>query len=47
MSDDAHKEIQELLRTVEPNEVHYDRPTAWLGVPVWRIRFCRRTDSTS
>ena len=28
MSDDAHKEIQELVRTVEPFEVHYDRPTA-------------------
>ena len=28
MSDDAQKEIQELLRTVEPFEVHYDRPTA-------------------
>jgi hypothetical protein len=28
MSDDAQEEIQELLRTVEPLEVHYDRPTA-------------------
>ena len=28
MSDDARKEIQELLRTVEPFEVHYDRPIA-------------------
>jgi hypothetical protein len=28
MSDDAQKEIQELLRTVEPFAVHYDRPTA-------------------
>ena len=28
LSDDARKEIQELLRTVEPFEVHYDRPTA-------------------
>jgi len=28
MSDDAQKEIQALLRTVEPFEVHYDRPTA-------------------
>ena len=28
MSDDAQKEIQELLRTVEPFEVHYDSPTA-------------------
>jgi hypothetical protein len=28
MSDDAQKEIQELLRTVEVFEVHYDRPTA-------------------
>jgi 2'-5' RNA ligase superfamily len=28
MSDDAQQEIQELLRTVEPFEVHYDRPTA-------------------
>ena len=28
MSDDARKEIQELLRTVEPFDVQYDRPTA-------------------
>jgi hypothetical protein len=28
LSDDARKEIQELLRAVEPFEVHYDRPTA-------------------
>ena len=28
MSGDAQKEIQELLRTVEPFAVHYDRPTA-------------------
>jgi hypothetical protein len=28
MSDDAQKEIQELLRAVEPFEVHYDKPTA-------------------
>ena len=28
MSDDAQREIQELLRSVEPFEVHYDRPTA-------------------
>jgi hypothetical protein len=28
LSDDARQEIQELLRSVEPFEVHYDRPTA-------------------
>jgi hypothetical protein len=28
MSDDAQEEIQALLRTVEPFEVHYDRPVA-------------------
>ena len=28
LSDDARREIQELLRTVEPFEVHYGRPTA-------------------
>ncbi len=28
MSDDAQKEIQKLLRTVEPFEVHYNRPAA-------------------
>lgn len=28
LSDDARQEIQELLRTVEPFEVHYGRPTA-------------------
>lgn len=28
LSDDARKEIQELLTAVEPFEVHYERPTA-------------------
>lgn len=28
MSDDAQKEIQQLLRTIEPFEAHYGKPTA-------------------